>query len=321
MVEFPFETERLADVESELATIFEFVRRMLRFWMEHPKNKWLDKSSLPADVLDLAMILNVQVYRHGRSTLELCQRGEGGDAMISCRALFETVLAMLFILKPRVGLVAVPELDKATGKPKTTAAGTAKFRAVLHKRKAGGIVGKLSRSDRANLYLAHAAFQDKVFAKKCMTIPGCKRTGRLVDRSITPSVVTHFEGRVGPEWAYILTHHPHTYSGLSVSDLAKELHPRMFQWYSTIYSYQSRVVHAADALRCATRVGGIIRPVYFSPDHELMGTLEALSMLLLTCMATMQRYIGFGPSIDMVIPSFNKDRATIFEDYVKSKGR
>ena len=320
MVQFPYEIERLTQVQSELGPIFEFVKRMLRFWMEHPKNKWLDKSPRPADVLDLVMILNVQVYRHSRSTLELCHRGEGGDAMISCRALFETVLAMLFILKPRVGLVAAPELDKATGKPKMTAAGTPKYRAALHKRKSGGMPGKLSKSDRTNLYLAHAAFQDKVFANKCMTIPGCKRTGRLVDRSIIPSVVKHFEDRVGPEWTYILTHHPHTYSGLSVSDLAKELHVRMHQWYSTIYSYQSRVVHAADALRCATREGGIIRPVYFSPDHELMGTLEALSMLLLTCMATMQRYIGFGPSIDMVIPGLNKERSELFENYVKSKG-
>jgi len=320
MLEFPKEDLRHSEIERDLATLLEFVQRVLNFWMLHPKDKWLDKSSVHGDVLDLTMILNVQVYRHSRSTLELCRRGEGGDAMISCRALFETVLVLLFILKPRVGLYASVEIDKKSGKPKAAAGGAPKYRAALHKRKRGGIVGKLSRSDRANLYLAHAAFQGGVFAKRCMEIPGCKLTARIVDRSVIPSVVKHFERRVGPDWTYILTHHPHTYSGLSVSDLARELHVRLYQWYLTIYSHQSRVVHATDALRCATRKGGICRPVYFSPEHELVETLESLSMLLLTCMASMHRYIGFGTTLDMVIAAFDKERATIFEDYVKSKG-
>jgi hypothetical protein len=39
MLEFPNEEHRISEIQDDLATFFEFVQRVLNFWMLHPKGK------------------------------------------------------------------------------------------------------------------------------------------------------------------------------------------------------------------------------------------------------------------------------------------
>lgn len=57
---------------------------------------------LPQKVYLSVAALNLQAFPLFRSIIEDCKRGEGYSASIICRSLFETYLALTFILKPKV---------------------------------------------------------------------------------------------------------------------------------------------------------------------------------------------------------------------------
>lgn len=249
ILKFPDEDKLSAEVQARLAAEFDFARRLYGFWIRHPKDEWLDKSRLPGHTLDLAMLLNVQLYRQFRSVHDECCRCEAFSASIVGRSVFETIVALLFVLKPRVHIVVAPVIKN--GIHAHTAGGVPKWSAKPpSKKNPPSKQTFLSRAARANLYFAHVAFADDLFAEKCQRTNGLKRLGALVAKNVLPSTVAHFENLVGPQWTYILRD-SHGYSGLPLASLARLLDKNLARWYETIYHFQSRMVHANDALRHA----------------------------------------------------------------------
>jgi len=304
---FPDEEMRSEEARQHLAHQFEFCDRLLRFWFEHPKEKWLAKSSLPGHVIDLAMTLNVQICRHFRSVLDECRRCEAAGALIVSRSLYESMLAVLFVLKPRVRIILEPLLDKSK-QVKRTQSGQIKYHAIIPtKKRRGKRADNLDRSTRAYMYLAHSVVCDIVLGRKCKNLDGLKRSGIRIEREAAKWLV-HFDALISMSWMYVLTAEWQSYCGLSVSSIAKMLDSSMFRWYETIYSLQSRVVHAADALRFVTESPhGMFEAAYLSNEPELRGVIEISTGLFLIHVMMMQKFIGFGPSIDMALDGFQKE--------------
>lgn len=311
ILHFPGEEELSNDVHRFLATEFDFARRLYGYWVTHPKDIWLSKSTLPGHTLDLAMILNVQLYRQFRSVYEECSRCEAFCGSIVSRSLFETVIALLFALKPRVNIIVEPVMQN--GAQIQTASGVPKWRAKPTSAKSPrGKSNYLSREMRAHMYFAHVAFSDDTWSRKSKRKPGLKRFGSIVARNVSPAIITHFENLIGPQWTYILKD-SHGYSGLSLATLVSVLDKRLLRWYETIYHFQSRMVHANDAMRhVKDNAHGKIEPVCLSSHIEVSATMQTAITMFLIAMILMHGEIGFGPGMGMAVDGFKKEFAQVF---------
>jgi hypothetical protein len=96
MLDFPGFDERSAEIQESYRADFELARRMFSSWVHRPIDRWLFKSELPGEVLSLSYMLNIQACRQFRSVIELCKIGEGENANILARSLFETTLGHFF---------------------------------------------------------------------------------------------------------------------------------------------------------------------------------------------------------------------------------
>ena len=312
MMHFPNESEQVAQVHQALGDHLGHADRLLRFWLKCEKDKWLDRSTLPGIVQDLAMLLNIQACRQFRSVIEECRRSEGFCGSILSRSLFETVLAQQFTLSPAVCIVVAPELDSAK-KPKVDQNGLTKYVAkVPPKRHKNVPADWLSQEFRAWLYFAHAAFDDERRATKVAGMKGRKRQGKVLQKKIDPKQQASLEARIGVEWTYILRHGKGGYSGLSVADLCQVLHPQVFEWYKTIYDFQSGIVHAADALRHIDVSNGKARPAFYSPVNEILGALQTAVSMFITNIAFLQNEIGFGSCVETAYAAFVKEFTELY---------
>lgn len=302
---FPEEQDRSDSIRLALGTQFEFAERVYRVWLRARKDKYLARSTLSGRVLDLSMLLNIQACRLFRSAIEQCERCDGFTGNILTRSLFETVLALLFVLKRSVCIIAEPELDK-NGKPKP-----GRYRAKAPtKKNRGARKDSLSRDFRADLYIAHGVFQSESLARKCAMTPGLLRASKSKRLKVGQSLVTAIDAAIGPEWLSIV--HGSTYSGLSLADLSRLLDRGLYRWYATVYTIQSGMAHAADAHRHATLHADGIGPNYFSTEPEIRETVQAAVVMLLICMMIMQEQVGFGPSIRMQLDAFKKEFNRVF---------
>jgi Family of unknown function (DUF5677) len=227
---FPGEDRVRDEIQRELAGHFGFAKRLLTYWLKADKDTGLNKSSLPPIVLRVVLAMSVKATRQFRSVIELCERGEAVDGAIIARSMFETALAVAFVLKPRFE----PSKFDEKGKVKKTI-------------KVPGVT--LTCEFRALLFAAHQVLQPERSAAKHADRPGLKRHSKRMAR-----IAANFGGAqlyknaIGPEWTKILKSPPFTYSGLSIANLARSLGRTFPKWYDTVYGSQSEHVHAADML-------------------------------------------------------------------------
>lgn len=104
MRKFPGEDRRRAEIQASLKDQFDYCDTIFKYWVESDHDKWAKKAGLPTKVYYVVCALNLQSFRLFRSICEECKRGEAYSASILCRSLFETVVAMTFILKPKVAI-------------------------------------------------------------------------------------------------------------------------------------------------------------------------------------------------------------------------
>jgi hypothetical protein len=302
---FPEERKRSESIRLALDTQFEFAERAYRVWLRTPKDKYLARSTLSGHVLDLSMLLNIQACRLFRAAIEQCERCDGFTGNILMRSLFQTVLALLFVLKRNVRIIVEPEFDR-NGKPRP-----GRYRAKAPTKKNRGTRrDSLSRDFRADLYIAHGAFQPESLARKCAMAPGLLRASKSKGLKLGQSLVTAIHAAIGPEWLSIVR--SSTYSGLSLAELAKLLDRGLYRWYSTVYSIQSGMAHAADAHRHAILDADGVVPNYFSTEREIRETIQGAVLMLLICMIIMQEQIGFGSSIQMQLDGFKSEFNQLF---------
>jgi hypothetical protein len=314
MRQFPDEENRVEQVSNDLARKFEFAERIFGYWLETPKDKWLSKSSLPHNVKHVAMMLNVQAIRQFRSIVIECRNVEAISANIVARSLYETVVALLFILKPHVRIVTMPDTDKA-GNQKKDSDGELKYIARPLRKKEKG--KSPSRELRANLYLGKALVSAPRFFDRMGAIPGVKRFGKTkaaATRKLTAGLRKEYKQLVGQEWWSVLKHSS-WYSGLGVEALTKlvDRSGTLDRWYQTIYRAQSDIAHAADAgIHAECTDNGILRPRFLSSNDEVCGALQEAVAFLLICINSCQKYIGFGAGVGMAVHGFLDEFHRVF---------
>jgi hypothetical protein len=93
-------------VQQNLADLFDLAESLFNYWLDQDKNHW--RAGVPLDSANLALILDVQAIRLFRSIVNDCRRAEASTASILTRTLFETVLAVLFLLKKDVRIIVEP---------------------------------------------------------------------------------------------------------------------------------------------------------------------------------------------------------------------
>lgn len=305
---YPGENDYEAFLQQELTWNFAFARRLYAHWLPHEREKWLNRSRFRWPTLDAAMIIDLQICRQFRSLYDECSRGEAICAAIITRSLFESILALLFVLKPRLYIVVDPEIDKS-GAHKKTPDGELKYRAFSPSRKhPKSSSAHLPRHQRASMYLLHRKLQDIAMPER-LHDAGMKRLSRTVAKNaMIAETLSTSKAVLGPEWTYILKSSMN-YSGLSVSGLADLFGPATSGWYKTIYAIQSGSVHANEpsALFIPNDNDSHIQPSYFSMAAEVKLVLNAGIGLFLAGTHILQDQIGFGELNETVLSGFTSE--------------
>jgi hypothetical protein len=231
-------------VQQNVADLFSLAESLFNSWLTQDKNNWTAKT--PNESANLALILDIQACRLYRSVIEECRRCEAFNASILARTLFETTLGVAFLLKKDVRIIVEPVCPKGAppGTPPSKFAAKARSKGIKRTRK-----HLLSREFRAKLFLAYDFFSREGRGIDSIgKIPGYHHKAKKLRRSLDQKAKGEYEREIGPEWSFILQR-SHNYSGLSVKDLARVLHPAFLRWYETVYHFQSCAAHAIDFLR------------------------------------------------------------------------
>ena len=164
--------------------------------------------------------LCIKACKTYRSVLILSQYGAADDATILGRTLFETTLAVLFVLRPTVtlGIKGCPDKDL-----------TSDLRAKIY--------SALQPIAKYRELLKHSS--DLRFAQVMAAI----------DFSKVKAAADRARAEIGPFWTNRLEKSPYTYSGFRLPELAEKLDPDLSHWYARMYGEQSKPAHAVDAHR------------------------------------------------------------------------
>jgi hypothetical protein len=219
-------------------------------------------------VVQVALGLYVKACKQFRSILVLCEHGFGEDAHALTRNLFETAIALVFVLRHRVTLRSQGKtLPRVKGKPLTA---------------------KL----RARLYVANIAFEHERTLNEWERTKGLRHAAKTLDKKGIPERVNAAEKAIGREWADRLKKR-RTYSGTTVKDLALTL--GLTQAYATLYRSASWSTHATDLtqfVRLAPQAGTTL---YLSPgDAWVPPTIRGASLLLVISIEFLNERFGLG---------------------------
>lgn len=221
----------------------------------------------------LAGLLAKGTKQH-RAVQLLAQRGYGDEALGISRSLFETTIAVGFLVTPRLILrnIEGKKYQAVKGKP-------------LHAR------------FRAKMFLANLAFERERMYKEHSAVRGLKRRARGYQKSNIPSQVAAFEKLLGPEWTKRLKR-SRNYSGVSLKELAYSL-GLGFEW-ATHYRQASWPVHAADVQRHVHKEPGQPTEINLSPSHQHCGqALGASNVLLASCFEAVDHRLGCGWKVEL----------------------
>lgn len=228
--------------------------------------------------------------------------------------MFETILALRFILKKRVYIFAEPRIKKDVDKQ--TEARQFKYQALLpSKKRPPTKKAFLTREFRACLYVAHDALQESKASRKCSHVRGLKMLGKWLNSRVDRRVLKAIENRIGSEWFNILND-TNSYSGLSISDLTKALSHNLYRFYVSIYAMQCHVTHAGDAIRNvkSTTDDGPMIALWMGQSQHVSRVLRVAIGLFMAGMETLHGEIGFGQSHGIIMSSFQKEFRAILRE-------
>jgi hypothetical protein len=206
--------------------------------------------------------LYVKASKQFRSIQTLCQAGLGTDGYALTRNLFETALALVFVLRNRVTL------------------------------KRGGVrVGKVDRRPlgsrfRARLYLANVAFEALRTLNDWDRTKGLKRIAqRQINRAKVLQEATRAQKVIGSAWTQRLKD-TRNYCGVTLKDLAQTV--RLSQAYATLYRSASWSTHATDIEQFVRKLPDSRVSLQLRPSDLLIAeTIKGASVTLLMCLSFM----------------------------------
>lgn len=309
---FPDEAVTIRQIRINLAPQFELANRVTEYWLNLPFDELLAHCCQTETTVFVAMSLNTQASRQFRTTVELCERGEGADASVIARSLFETVVATAWALFPVVRLEPAQQRDKRTGAILTHPDGTTRYQVKVPKRDNRLATHRISRHLRSSI-LAHACeVQDHNFVRSRSQVNGRKRVAQVVGRNHTPASKSAVVSEIGAEWYSVLTQSPHTYSGLTLSQLAKVLGGRLDYWYELVYPFQSRDTHSVNVLQYANATGdGGSNRSWHSVSSYVSGVLSTAITTYLSHLDILQSNLRMGAKVQKAIQQFIKVQNTL----------
>lgn len=303
MLEHPGEESVRSQVGSDLHAEFDYARRLFSYWQSARLDRQVAKSNLSPVVLRAGLSLNTKACRQFRTIVDLCQRAEASDADTVSRALFETLLATMFVMKPRLYLTVEEQQDDKKN-PKKDSQGRIRYRAIPVKKGQRRPKSVLSRETRAGMFVVGSFLQDYLVAKKSKNSPGTKRIGEAFERRIPTGFLTQAEQEVGWPWLSAIIEKG-TYSGVDVSTLAQLV--GLNTYYQSIYRVQSRAVHAAEAYRHLDFAGDACLRVWQSSIPEVRVTLSIALRLFLSTLMAISDEIPLGPVVATAIAAFQRE--------------
>lgn len=208
-------------------------------------------------VIMASVALYVKACKQYRSVQILCEKGMGSDADSLVRNLFETMVNLVFVLKPRVTLRKDGEPVDVPGR---------KFPSKL----------------RARLYLVYGARQLRKTVNAWARTSGLKRLA-----SAGPDQADRMwqgmEKEIGPEWSK-RQRDGRGVAGLSLVHLAESL--GLSKDYAIVYRTGSSSVHATDPLKHIDiqSADGSLTPRFWPPIDFIRQHIMGASMCLLQSM-------------------------------------
>jgi hypothetical protein len=218
----PSENALTAYIQSQLSEELSTARALLQLGCKTHSRLIESQTNGLSDVVKCtALGLYTKACKQYRSAIALCEIGLAEDADVIARSQFESLLALRFVLQPRVSL----------GRFRTNLpAIPTNYRA---------------REFRARLYVAHQCLKPEKLAHDMDRTPRLNRLLKKSTKQVAAKDAVEWGKIIGP-WYTILNRSPRTYSGLSVAKLSKAL--GLENWYVVVYGKQSSRVHASDAL-------------------------------------------------------------------------
>jgi hypothetical protein len=244
----PLEEQATDGICQEFADEFEFACDVLRFGLKvignTPSGPGTFKVTKPRGLANatvhLALGLFAKACKQFRGIIALCEMGLPKEAGAIERCLFEAILAMNFILRPRIVLkenkVPLTKLKPANPYqcPKCGHTEPARQRAPLK---------TLSTDMRRTLYLAHDLIGREKELDSYLQAGLTDLAKTLGDEKILRKMAANARRRIGPGWVE-RQKRSRKYSGVSISDLAQSYD--LDRYYISLYKRHSRVVHALD---------------------------------------------------------------------------
>jgi hypothetical protein len=289
MISFPDPSNRVAGVSQRLAAQFASAERFFSAWLPLQLGDRLRASELPDTTKSVVWMLNTQACRQFRTTIELARIAEASNGSIIARSLFESALALRFVLAAEFMVRIEQKRDRDTGQPLPN-----KWNVKLPNHSEDDI--DLPRDLRAQLYAAQCFRKGAQIAEIC-------GNRSPVDPRIAGLVVE----RIGPQWDSI-QRSGKSYSGMSVEVLAQASGSPFPLWYEKVYRDQSRRVHGIDAFSHV--VGGDSgdpKPAWLSTDDDVEFVLYCAMMLFLICTNLIADCVPLDAEADGAVEEFFRE--------------
>jgi hypothetical protein len=282
----PFEDDVRQEIEVNARKELAEARELLRLALDmlgSDGNGNLNVPSTPVPgVGDLARSMALGLYakacKQFRSIIMVAEAGFGGEMTVLTRALFETALALEFLLKEQVVLKregAAVDIDPS--RPLTT-------------------------DFRAQLYGARVALMAEKQLKEWSGRPELKNSMDILgDPGTIAAQAAAATSAVGQAWWKALKKGP---AGLTVKDLADSL--GVTSYHVMVYGDQSEVAHAGDAFRHFDVAADESHDLLdLSPSPEgIGGRLHLASLVFLGCLTSVHSRLQFGQAVDSALDAF-----------------
>ncbi len=331
MLQFPDEEKRCKQLQLALGSQFDLAEHAYSYWLTRPENSYLLNSSetpwprtvnVPRKTIHLAMTMNVQMLRLFRSAVEMCSRGESLSANILTRSLYETVLALDFILRNEVAVFIGPVMHKECGSKmgkQKELDGLPMFQVKPLSTKSSDTRVILSRDQRTKFYIAHDFLGRKRHTRSLASIPEMKAISDEQIAQEVPGLDELVRSNVGDKW-YTILKESKSWSGLSIRDLTTVLGSVFETWHAIVYPVQSRMSHSGDALQL---IGGFLDndDIYwkmFSTNEEVSGVLLVATALFIGGLRVVQDCIDLGEEHEKVIEELHAENKRLRDESNKT---
>ena len=289
----PGERETAEGIRQDFARDFQYTADTLKFglrvigWQSGgPKLPNIQKPrGLTWPVVHLALGIYTKILKQGRAVIALCELGLVKDAGAIDRCMFEAVLALQYLLRPRVPICEngdeITEVKVQTGTPNAKGQYPPK---TLQK------VKRLTTRMRALLYHAH----DCIVAEE--ELDDFIKLGRkdLLDQLGNPAEIRKLAAKarkaIGPAWAQQQAN-AGTYSGVKIKHLASSY--GLLDHYASIYRRQSKTVHGTDGADFFDVTNGLKLDIGPSPD-KIEAVLFLAASLMIGAIETLNGRLGLG---------------------------